>query len=138
MGRLEEIEAAGAQLVFVGNGRADQAARFAEKEVPGATLLTDPSLESYRALGLPRGVLATLGPGSTLAAVSAAVRGGHRQTRIEGDAWQQADLLVLGPGGRILFLQRNRDAGDRPDLDGALRALGAERRRAARRRSEVG
>jgi len=137
MGRLEEIEAAGAQLVFVDNGRADQAARFAEKEVPGATLLTDPSLESYRALGLPRGVRATLGPGSTLAAVSAAVRG-HRQTRIEGDAWQQAGLLVLGPGGRILFLQRNRDAGDRPDLDGALRALGAERRRAARRRSEVG
>jgi hypothetical protein len=121
-GRLDEIHAAGAELVFIGNGRPDQAARFAEREVPGCRVLTDPSRQVYRALGMLRGVLPTLAPGSVVAAVGAALRG-HRQTSVEGDPWQQGGLLVLGRGGEILFLQRNRDAGDRPDVDGALAAL---------------
>lgn len=143
MGRLDDIRAAGADLVFVGNGRPDQARAFAERETPGATVLTDPSLLSYRALGLRRGVAETLGPVSALASVGAVLRG-HRQTRLEGDAWQQGGLLALAPGGRIVFLQRNRDAGERPDLEGALDALGTlsarvgTRARSRRGRPEIG
>jgi hypothetical protein len=137
VGRLEEIHAAGAELVFVGNGRPEQAAAFASREVPGRTVLTDPSRRTYRALGMIRGVLPTLGPGSAVAAFGAALWG-HRQTPVEGDPWQQGGLVLVGRGGRILFFQRNRDAGDRPDLDGALAALGAERPAARRRRPEIG
>jgi len=125
VGRLEEIRRAGADLVLVGNGRPDQAAAFARDEVPGVTVLTDPSLRTYRALDLRRGVLATLGPRSAIAAASA-FRRGHRQAATAGDAWQQGGLAVIAPGGRILFVQRNRDAGDRPDLEGALAALAAD------------
>jgi len=134
-GRLEEVRAAGAELIFIGNGRPDQAADFARREVPGCTVLTDPSLRAYQALRMVRGVRATLGPASIAAGVGAALRG-RRQTRLEGDAWQQGGLLLLGPGGRVLFLQRNRNAGDRPDLDGALAVL-VPRREGARRRPEV-
>ena len=67
-------------------------------------------------------MLATLGPRSALAAASATIRG-PRQTATAGDPWQQGGLAVVAPGGRILFVQQNRDAGDRPGLDGALRAL---------------
>jgi hypothetical protein len=134
-GRLAEIRAAGAELVFVGNGSPDQAARFAAGEVPGCTVLTDPSLAAYRALGMVRGVLPTLGPASIAVGVGAALRG-RRQSALQGDPWQQGGLLLLGTGGRVLFVQRNRNAGDRPDLDSALRAL---RPRAARpRKPEIG
>ena len=126
MGRLDEIRKAGAELVLIGNGRPDQAAAFARDEAPGVTVLTDPSLRTYRALDLRRGVLATLGPRSALAAASA-FRRGHRQAATAGDAWQQGGLAVVAPGGRIVFVQRNRDAGDRPDVDGALAALRANR-----------
>jgi hypothetical protein len=135
-GKLEEIHAAGAELVFVGNGRPDQAAAFARREVPGVTVLTDPSREAYRALGLIRGILPTLGPGSVAAGVGAALRG-HRQTALEGDAWQQGGLLLIDRGGRVLFLQRNRDAGDRPDLDGALAVLARGLGPASRRTGPV-
>ena len=127
MGGLDEIRSAGADLILLGNGRPDQAAAFARDQAPGVTVLTDPSLRTYRALGLRRGVLATLGPGSAIAAAGALLRG-HRQTATAGDAWQQGGLAVVGPGGRLLFVQLNRDAGDRPDLEGALSAVAAERR----------
>ncbi len=126
MGRLDEIRRAGADLVLIGNGRPDQATAFARDEVPGVTVLTDPSLRTYRALDLRRGVLATLGPRSALAAASA-FRRGHRQAATAGDAWQQGGLAVVAPGGRILFVQQNRDAGERPDVEGALAALRANR-----------
>ena len=121
MSRLDEIRRAGADLVLIGNGRSDQATAFAH-EVPGVTVLTDPSLRTYRALELRRGVLATLSPRSAIAAASA-FRSGHRQTATAGDPWQQGGLAVVAPGGRILFVQQNSDAGERPDVDGALRAL---------------
>jgi hypothetical protein len=137
VGRLDEIHGAGAELAFVGNGRPDQAAAFASHEVPGCTVLTDPSRQTYKAMGMIRGVLPTLGPGSAAAAVGAALRG-HRQTTLEGDPWQQGGLVLVGRDSRILFLQRNRSAGDRPDLEGALAALSAEGRTARRRRPELG
>ena len=134
-GRLDEIRAAGARLMLVGNGSPGQAAKFA-KGFPGVTVLTDPSLDTYRALGLRRGVGATLNPGSALSAVGAALRG-NRQTSVEGDPWQQGGLLLLGPGGQVLYLQRNRGAGDRPDLDRALAVLGVGRKPVRRGRPEV-
>ena len=116
------------RLVFLGNGRPDQATNFAHAEVPGCTVLTDPGRRVYRALEIERGILATLGGGSAKAAAAAALRG-HRQTKVEGDAWQQGGLLLYDRGGRILFLQRNQDAGERPDLEGALAALAAAAKR---------
>ncbi len=113
--------------MFIGNGSPGLARRFRDREVPGFTVLTDPSLNSYRALGLKRGVLATLGPASVLAGVRASLRG-LRQTSLQGDAWQQGGLLLLMPDGQVPFIQRNENAGDRPELDAALVALAAQRR----------
>lgn len=121
-GRKAEIEAAGAGLAFIGNGSPRFAASFQAREVPGCVVLTSPSLDVYRALGFKRGVLATLGPRSILAGAGASLRG-RRQTARQGDAWQQGGLAVLMPDGSLPFIQRNDSAGDRPDLEGALRAL---------------
>ena len=50
-GRRAEIEAAGARLVFVGNGSVAHARRFREKHVPESEVYTDPELTAYTALG---------------------------------------------------------------------------------------
>ncbi len=125
-GRSPEIEALGGRLVFVGSGTPQQAAHFQRSFAPACTVLTDPGLDAYRALGLRRGVWATLGPSTWGGAVRALARG-HLQSRVQGDPWQQGGLFVMLPGGRIVFEQRNRDAADRPDIEGALAALRRQR-----------
>lgn len=98
------------------------AADFARREAGGCPVLTDPSLDSYRVLGLKRGLLATLGPTSALKGLRAFVNG-HRQTRLAGDAWQQGGVIVLDRTGSVVYLQRNADAGDRPDPAAIIVAL---------------
>ena len=123
-GRRQEIESAGGRLIFVGNGSPRLAQRFRERTVPGATVLTDPTLATYRALRLRRGVGETLGPRSLFAGARSVLRG-NRQGRVQGDAWQQGGLFVVAPGGEVVFAQRNRDAAERPRIDEALDALKA-------------
>ena len=126
-GRLGEIHGAGGDLVLVGSGTPRQAARFQKLHAPECRVLIDPKLHAYRALGLKRGFMATMGP-ATWRRVALSVASGHLQTRQAGDLWQQGGLFVMLPGGRIVFEQRNRDAATRPDIDGALRALRRHRR----------
>lgn len=138
-GRLPEIRRAGLQLAIVGNGTLEQAQAFQKRYAPDVAVYSDPTLQAYAALGFRRGVGATLGPASAVAFARAYSRG-HRQGPIEGDPWQQGGLVLMAPGGRALYVQRNRQAGDRPDVDGALAALVARRpeRAAARRRPRLG
>ncbi len=121
-GRLDGIRAAGADLVFIGNGSVKFAARFQERHVPDCPVYTDPALRTYRVLGMKRGIAATLGPSSLLKGIRSALRG-HVQTSTQGDAWQQGGLYAVAKGGEIVFEQVNGSAGDRPDIDGALAAL---------------
>ena len=120
-GRLAEIRAVGAELVFVGSGSPAQAGAFARSQ-PGVVVLTDPGLESHRRLDLERGVGATLGPRSLAAGLRSTLRG-HLQTTVQGDAWQQGGLFAVRQGGELAFEQRYGNAADRPDLDSALAAL---------------
>jgi hypothetical protein len=121
-GRAAEVRQAGAELVFVGNGSPEQARAFQQRRVPGDRVFTDPELSVYRGLGMRRGVGATLGLRSLIAGAQA-YRAGFRQEGTQGDPWQQGGLLALARGGRVVYEQRNRSAGDRPDLEAALAAL---------------
>ena len=120
--RLDDIRAAGAELVLVGNGSVRAAARFQREQAPESAVFTDPSLETYRTLGMRRGVWATVAP-TTLVAVARALLRGRRQTSVQGDPWQQGGVYVVARGGTILYAQANRNAADRPDVDAALAAL---------------
>jgi hypothetical protein len=121
-GRSEDIKAGGADLVFVGNGAVPFAKHFREREVPGFKVYTDPSRESYRALGLKRSLLGTLGPRSLLAGMRA-TSAGHVQTSVEGDAFQLGGFFAVARGGEIRYAELYSSAGDRPDIDHALAAL---------------
>ena len=129
-GRVEEIRRAGAELVMVGNGSPTHARVFAKRHLPGCTVLTDPSLELFKRMGMRRGVRETLGPSTWKAALRSTLAG-HIQGPVEGDPWQQGGLVALGAGGLVVYSQRNQTAADRPDVDAALAAL-CEWRRLAR------
>jgi AhpC/TSA antioxidant enzyme len=124
-GRLDDIHAAGVELVFVGNGAVPFARNFLESEVPGSEVYTDPSRESYLALGMRRGLAGVLGPHSLVAGMRAR-RAGFRQHGVEGDPLQLGGFFAVEKGGRIVYAQVHSSAGDRPDVDAALRSLTAQ------------
>jgi len=121
-GRRREIEALDAGLVFVGNGGLTWAREFEAAECPGCRVLTDPGLESYRAIGARRGWLSTVGPAG-LAAGIRAFRHGHRQSGVRGVPDQQGGVYVMLPGDRVAYSYVSGSAGDHPPIDAVLDAL---------------
>ncbi len=124
--RLEEIRTAGAELVLVGNGSVKFASAFQHDRAPELRVFTDPSRKTYEALGMKRGVLATIGVRSQVAGWRS-TRRGYLQTSLQGDAWQQGGLLAVEKGGHVAYEHANRSAGERPDLGAALAALQTHR-----------
>ena len=123
-----DIEAAGAQLAFIGNGSLDHALAFAADKVPGCTVFTDPRLGSYRAAGARHGIMRTVGPRSWGHALRA-LRRGARQSRVQGHPFQQGGVAVIARGGRVAYAYLSETAGDHPPMPvvlDALRSLGTD------------
>jgi hypothetical protein len=121
-GIKKEIEAAGARLVFIGNGDADFARNFKAKFVPDCEVLTDPSTTSYALLGARRGAWAVWSPRSWPAGLRA-VRGGFRQSRTQGQAYLLGGVAIVDSGGVVTWTYISRYAGDHPDPGQILAAL---------------
>src|SRR5436190_11301774 len=125
-GRLDDIHAAGAELVFVGNGAVRFARNFQEHHVPECEVYTDPARASYLALGLRRTVMGTVDLRSVVAGWRAR-RAGHVQRSVEGDPFQLGGFFAVAKGGAIRYRHAHDSAGDRPNVDAALAALRAAR-----------
>ena len=120
--RTEDLEALGAKLTLIGNGSVEQAKRFHLEHAPDCDVLTDPSLTTYRALGLRRSTAGTLGPQSVAAGIRSTMKG-HVQKSVQGDPWQLGGLYVLAKGGRTIYSQKFRHAGERPEMKTILKVL---------------
>ena len=125
--RLFELSRAGVRTVLVGNGSIEQRAAFAARNaLEGAPVLlvTDPSLDLYRALGLVRSAWATVGP-RALVETARAVAAGHPHRAVEGDRTQQGGVLLVSRAGVVRMLYRSRSIADHPPawdlVDAALR-----------------
>src|SRR5688572_7145016 len=94
--RLPEMRAHGAQIVVVGSGRPEQAKNFLEVTGVEAKVFCDRDLESYRRAGLKRGLLRTLNPLAGVRALRAMAKG-FRQTKTQGDPFQQGGVAVITP-----------------------------------------
>lgn len=121
------VEALGADLVVVGNGTPEMARYFRDERQPKVTMYVDPSLRVYKAAGLQRSLGSTLNR-AALSASLRALAGGHFQGRTRGDPWQQGGTFVVFPGGEVRFRHISGFAGDHPDPERVIAALG---RRAA-------
>jgi len=117
-----DIEGAGARLIFVGNGGPRHATAFQRRFTPGVTVLTDPALGSYRAIGAQHGILSTLGP-QTWGFALRAFRRGYRQTVVKGHAFQQGGVLLVTPRNAVVYTYLSRSAGDHPAQADVLKAL---------------
>jgi peroxiredoxin len=129
-GQRAAIEARGAGIVFVGNGTARAAAWFQKKFAADSTVLTDPDLVSYRAIGARSGMLSTLGPKAWGAGLRA-LRSGARQSTTKGHAYQQGGLVVMAPGNRVIYQHISHAAGDHAPVADVLAALDTTARTSA-------
>ena len=113
----EKYEKAGAQIIFIGNGQPQYINAFKEDlKIQEATIVTDPSLQSYRAVGFKYGFLSVVNPGSLTNVVSMAMNG-HRQsiyTRDAGTHWQLGGIVALNPDGRMTYHYISQSVGDFP------------------------
>lgn len=108
-----------AAIVAIGSGACDQAKQFAIQFNFTGEIYVDPKLQSYKAFGLERGILKTLGPSSIVKGLQTLGKG-FRQGRQAGDLWQQGGIFVLGPGEQIVYEHRDEVAGDLADMDSVI------------------
>ena len=119
---IDDIHAAGAELVVIGNG----APMFIEgfRETTGYTgpLYTDPTLAAYEAAQLERGFFKTFSLGGAIASLGSARRG-FRQGRTQGDQNQQGGVVVVAPGGSVIYHHVSHHPGDNAKPEDIVRAL---------------
>ena len=106
----------------MGNGSARAAAWFQKQFAADSTVLTDPELVTYTAIGARSGMLSTLGP-SAWGAGLRAFRSGARQSTTKGHPYQQGGLVVMAPGNRVLYQHISQAAGDHAPVADVLAAL---------------
>lgn len=121
--RKDEIEAAGAQLIAIGNGQAHWAEAFIEDEDIDFPVYVDPGRRAYADFGMKRSLMGVLGPKSVKHGVRA-MKNGHYQTQTRGDAFQNGGVIVLDANGDIVYEHIEAEAGDLADLDEVIAALG--------------
>jgi len=121
-GVKNEIEAAGARLVFIGNGNTAFARHFKETFVPDCEVLTDPSTATYALLGTRRGLWTTWTPRS-LPATIRALRHGFRQSRTQGHAHLQGGVAIVDSTSVVGWSFVSRFAGDHPSPEYVVATL---------------
>src|SRR5262245_18582310 len=89
--QIDLIHAAGAELVIVGSGTPNFILGFRETTGYDGPMYSDPSLASYQAAGLKRGMWRNFMPQVTLHGIRALARGNF-QGRTRGDPSQQGGV----------------------------------------------
>lgn len=125
---LPELQARGAELVIVGNGKPEEARAFREDLALDCTILVDPSLTTYRLAGLRRGLAALLVP-RFIRNKLRALRDGYRDRKVQGDPWQQGGVFVIAPRGandeaEVVYSHVSEVAGDHPAPSDVVDAVG--------------
>lgn len=119
-----DLDALGARLAFVGNGKPHFARAFRDEQGITAPLYVAPDLAAYEAFGFEQGVGSTFAPGSVVHAARALL-GGHRQGAVMGAPFQQGGIALVLPDGSVQYLYRSREAGDHPSTAEVLAAVKA-------------
>lgn len=121
---LSDIEAAGAELVIVGNGTPLMLDAFIEafgRDLPH--VYTDPERRVYEALGARRGSAWFIFDPRIWLNTLRALRRGAIQGRRQGDPGQLGGVWVARAGGDVVFEHRSSIAGDHPANEDILAAL---------------
>ncbi len=105
-------------IVFIGNGDASYIEKFkTELKMREALVLTDPSLESFRAAGFHYGFFYVVQT-ATIKNVVKMLRKGHKQvsyTKKAGTHWQLGGVLGVNTNGEVFYQYISESMGDFPD-----------------------
>jgi hypothetical protein len=120
----EEFEAAGVELAVIGQGTPRHARAFQDDHgLEGLRLLVDPERKTYAAAGAKMGGVTDLfGPTVALRGLKAVAGERVIQGRTIGHPAQLGGVLVIAPGGEIVWSHLARDAGDNPPNSDVLEA----------------
>ena len=83
--------------------------------------MTDPSLESYVALGFTRKLSGILSA-KALVGGFRALKDGYHQSGIQGDAMQLGGAVVIGPGPVLYYYYRSKEASDHAPVEKIIEA----------------
>ena len=121
--RREEIETKGAGIVAIGMGRPEMAAHFRdERDVP-FPLIVDHDKKTYKALEMRHGNLwEVAGPQNWPRFFKGFVTG-HGVAPAKQDPMQMGGVVVVEPGGKIVYAHRASAAMDNPPLEDVLAAI---------------
>ena len=109
----EKFEAAGANLVLIGQLTPRHAAHFRRREGLDVLVLADNDRVSYRAAGASRGSVGQLiGPSVVAKGLMTTLRTGKMQTRTIGDPAQLGGAMVIRQDGTVALARMARNAGD--------------------------
>lgn len=104
--KKEEIEKKGTRIVFIGNGSHVMIKGFKEDlKIPDATIYTDPTLKTFDAAGMLRGIFHIVSPRSVIAMTNLAIQG-HRQARSSketGYHTQLGGVLAIKKPGIVTY-----------------------------------
>jgi len=109
----KEFEAAGANVVLIGQLTPRHAQRFRRRQGIGLRVLADEQRISYRAAGAKIATVGELlGPGVVAKGVMTSLRTGRMQGRTIGHPAQLGGAMVIAPGGEIAWSHMSEDASD--------------------------
>jgi hypothetical protein len=123
----DEFEAAGVELAVIGQGTPRHAHAFHDDHgLEGLRLLVDPDRKTYAAAGAKMGGVTDLfGPTVVLRGLKAVAGERVVQGRTVGHPAQLGGVLVIVPGGEIVWSHLAGDAGDNPPNSDVLEAARA-------------
>lgn len=120
----EQFEAAGANLVLIGQLTPRHAAHFRRRQGIELPLLADETRASYKAAGAKIATFGELlGPGVVAKGLVTSVRTGRVQGRTLGHPAQLGGTIVIRPGNEIVYSHMAQDASDNAAPDDIVAAL---------------
>jgi prostamide/prostaglandin F2alpha synthase len=117
------FDAAGARLAVIGQGTPGQGANFLESLDIDLPLYVDKSRATYKAAGTKVATFnELLGPSVVAKGVAASRRDRVMQGKTVGHAAQLGGVMVVKPGGGIVYAHLSDDASDNPPNEEVLQA----------------
>ena len=110
----EDLNQRGWTVVAVGQGTGSRSAAFRRDNDLPFIVLGDPERAGYAAFGLQRASALDMLRPSLLVGAGAAILGGARQGRTEGDASQRPGTFVIDRAGIVRYAHPGAHAGDIP------------------------
>jgi peroxiredoxin len=130
----DRFEAAGVNLVLIGQLTPRHAAHFRRRQEIELPVLADEDRASYRAAGAKVATFGELlGPKVVAKGLVTARQTGQRQGKTLGHPAQLGGAIVIAPGGDVVWSHMAQDAGDNASPEEILAAVASANGRGAPR-----